>query len=215
MEQSILNIHDDRGGGIHAGQLFDRQNGLEECSAWPPNSSGISMAMRPSSNSLLQQVPAKNALFVHGADVRSEAFPSKSPHGRLEQSLLFGEQGQRRRVHSVHATSLQSRFFFSFWPSNRASSTGSAWVPDFHYQNPSTDQDSHYETRFGISRKRFYARFEELNNVRNSAYQKLRELLVDARKKAELTQSDLSSRLESTSVIRLQVRARGAPSRRC
>ena len=48
----------------------------------------------------------------------------------------------------------------------------------------------------GLSHKGFYTRSVPAKLVRNDAHRRLQELLVEARRKANLTQTELSSRLE-------------------
>ena len=96
-DQRVLDVDEHADRRIHARQLLDDEDRMEERAAAPPWASGISMPMTPSSNSWSISARGIFAQLVHLADVRPDLSIGEFPDARTQQLLVFAQVSERQR----------------------------------------------------------------------------------------------------------------------
>ena len=95
VDQRVLHVHDDAGGGIHARHFFDCENRLEEFPAAAAVLLGNLDAHQSKLKELVNQVFIEDAFFVHFFHQRADFFFGKLADVVAEKNFVFGEAGQR------------------------------------------------------------------------------------------------------------------------
>ncbi len=99
IDQRVLHVHHDAGGGIHPRHLLDRQDGLEELAATATVLLGNLDSHQAKLKELANQVLIEDALFVHLLDQRTDFLVRKLADVVAKHDFVFGEgsQGRGRR----------------------------------------------------------------------------------------------------------------------
>ena len=96
VDQRVLHVHHNAGGGVHARQFLDGENGFEECSGAATELLGNLDTHQAELEELVNQRVVEHAFLVHFAGERRDLFFREPADVVAKELLVFGERQQRR-----------------------------------------------------------------------------------------------------------------------
>ncbi len=96
VDQRVLHIDDDAGGGVHTGQFLDSQNCLEELGSASTVLLGDFDAHQSELEEIVDQVFVEDTFLVHILDQRADFLVGKLANVVAEENLVFGKRRQGR-----------------------------------------------------------------------------------------------------------------------
>ena len=97
VDQRVLHVDDDAGGGVDARQFLDRQDRFEEFRAASAVLLGNLNAHQAELEEIVDQVFVEDALFVHLFDQRTDLLVGELADVVAEENFVFGESGEGGR----------------------------------------------------------------------------------------------------------------------